>query len=741
MTSPSDQRVVTVLRGLSAWLAAHSREARPLLIEADPIGVGLYGDIEGFSTDEKMHLLESLAAFAKQGPLFGHERTDGRGSWHIGSAAQAFRSLATAEMKAAIKDLLTGPVDDSRDYRVMEFVLEVVSEADEEELDSLAELSSDFEAILRDPAKPPHVKSSALDAFLQIAPPGEPKTQVLMRLLDEIHEGVLPDPDGQLRRTLLSSLYPSGLSPSEVWKFAMPLNPHNLNYRIDWFFSYDLLKTSSGQQIAELLDALHEDATNLIPALKASMLDKLAFQLLARGLEECGEDIEMPRLNDWLSIVCDSLYRLRWEVKQLRRIQEWLVAHPHIQQAIFLTWLRHSKQDDLYAFNLWGSCNVLLESEPPSDFGLWCLDKAIELADTESTVAQHLLTQSYRSRQRQTMNKGLSLGAMRARTRGHDALARRLEELCAPPTHSAEPSEHGQRWSALEAELKEKERQQQADWDARLRSQESELQENRLDPRNLHTLALVYFGRLTGAAENAPPDQRIREFIGGDPDLANAVMAALRAAIWRADVPEADETISLILDSKYSWLAEPVLASLDLLHSEDPTLLDELDDTLKRKALAIHYCVFSHLSFMPDRPSPWFDQWLKQDSALVADVLFQCAQAAMRAGEQFLPGLTELDSIEDAHADLAYELSTRLLSSFPARAPQAQISLLDQLLDKVLKADKPGLEALIKEKLAMKSMDVAQRTRWLTVGALLSPEQHLVALEEFAGKTSKGSGI
>lgn len=40
MTSPADGRVVTALRGLSAWLAVHSVQARSLLINADPVGVG-----------------------------------------------------------------------------------------------------------------------------------------------------------------------------------------------------------------------------------------------------------------------------------------------------------------------------------------------------------------------------------------------------------------------------------------------------------------------------------------------------------------------------------------------------------------------------------------------------------------------------------------------------------------------------------------------------------------------------
>ena len=44
-----DGIVVTELRGLSAWLATHCQAARDHLVESDPIGVGLYGDISAFS--------------------------------------------------------------------------------------------------------------------------------------------------------------------------------------------------------------------------------------------------------------------------------------------------------------------------------------------------------------------------------------------------------------------------------------------------------------------------------------------------------------------------------------------------------------------------------------------------------------------------------------------------------------------------------------------------------------------
>ena len=56
-----DGIVVSELRGLSAWLAAHSRTARAELIARDPLGTLLYGDVLEFSTHEKLHVLDGVS--------------------------------------------------------------------------------------------------------------------------------------------------------------------------------------------------------------------------------------------------------------------------------------------------------------------------------------------------------------------------------------------------------------------------------------------------------------------------------------------------------------------------------------------------------------------------------------------------------------------------------------------------------------------------------------------------------
>ena len=143
MMAGEDGVVVTEMRGLSAWLAAHSRDARSDLIERDPIGVGLYGDIGEFSLEEKRALLESLK---REGIRLGS----------LWQSAPAFGPLATTGMELVIKEVLEGR-DRSSDHQAFtDFVLRVLGERA-----GLPSLSGILLEIARDETRWPRVNTSA----------------------------------------------------------------------------------------------------------------------------------------------------------------------------------------------------------------------------------------------------------------------------------------------------------------------------------------------------------------------------------------------------------------------------------------------------------------------------------------------------------------------------------------------------------------------------------------------------
>ena len=757
MVSPGDGRVVTALRGLSAWLAAHSPEARRLLIDADPVGVILYGDIREFTTDDKKRLLRALERVAPHERLFAYELP---GELDFGRSADtgwACQALGSADMAKPIKELLSRRGAAAPDERVERLIFGALSHVDEPERESHRGLLPDLATRVRDDARPPVLRRSALDAYLHLLSPGNPRAETLVVLLDEIREGTVSDPDGELTGTLLDDLYPAVIPPARVWRY-LPGQGTQVFGRFWRFWQQYLLEQSSHDEVAELLDALDETVKAGAFPIAANRIRRLYIELLARGLSSRGEALETERLYTWLSIPVVNDLRFepyRFSDEPIRRVRSWLESHPEAQKAVFLARLRHRIEDDDPRRYHMGDRHLLHGSRLPADFGLWCLEKAIEIGDAEASLSGELLRYSFYSLDDPSVNEGLTLDVIRGRIQGQRGLALLLEKLCEPPSRNTELAQdhHLREWEKVEAQQREEERQRREEWAQLLRSHEKELRENRFSPPNLHHLAKAYLGLFSDSDAQIPPRHRLVDFVGDDEIAIDAALAGLRGAARREDVPDVAETISLCIESQQPWLAYPVLASLELLDEEDPAFLDSLGDAAKRKALAIYYCSPA----VVEVSRRWYDRWLQQDRDLVLGVVQRCAVSAIRAGQDLPDRLRELDADED-HAsqphgvhmvylgtgvgpravgnddDLVHDLRLQLLRAFPIRGPKARMPLLEGLLVESLQhPDTTSLEDLIDGKLALTSMSAGQRVRWLAVDAVLAPVPGLPRLEGFIG--------
>ena len=296
MTSPIDGYVVTPLRGLSAWLAVHCRESRGLLIEADPIGVGLYGDLGDFTRNDKIRLLQSLAKVTEREPpsalfpLYGDY------------TAWTLRSLVSADMADVIHHLIEGQDDTSSGDRVVGFLCRILSQIDKD-MAALASLAPSLYAMVRDVGRSPWVRGDALDAYLNVALTSETKNLKLKKLLHDSQDSAMLDPDDEIRGTLLKLLYPDRLPPAQVWRYVASRNNKSLFGRYQRFWNQDLADASSRQQIADLLDALYRGASEILPSLVAAEFDDLPLRLLTQAVQRTGDDVPVDRLHNWLSTV------------------------------------------------------------------------------------------------------------------------------------------------------------------------------------------------------------------------------------------------------------------------------------------------------------------------------------------------------------------------------------------------------------------------------------------------------
>ena len=736
MRGHRDRRVVTALRGLSAWLAAHSGEARRDLIAADPVGVGLYGDMARFDPEDRQRLLEALPT----------SLVTSEGYWD--DTAWAFRSLASASMVPALREVLSGIRERTEDDRFAALILGVLRHA--ETPHAVAALAPDLMAVVRDDALPPHLRRRALHASVRVTTDTAEQAGALGGLLDAVHAGSVSDPDDDLRGILLMELYPELVGPSDVWRHIVVRSQDHYHGRLRAFANRVLLERSQERHLAELLDTLHENAAHLVPALRESRSGDLPLRVLERALHAHGETVSPKRLSGWLAVASRSVpYGDR---RPSAHVRAWLEQRPEIQKAVYLESLRASGSgDDVDRSPFWHfwHSDVLLGSQLPPDFGRWCLDQASALKDTEPAVSRALLGHAHASLEAPAISEGLTIDTMRRRTLGHTALQHRLDELLQPPSGSPPDEGHRSEIEEHRRRVDEERKQRREEWARALREHQADLRENRFSPPNLSSLAMTYLGLYREHDTRASPERRVSDFVGGDPELVDAVAAALRGAILRDEVPSVGETISLHSQSRQSWMAYPVLASLHLLDSEDPGRLDGLDDARKEEALAIYYCVAERDDYAElwnsrhgsDHCAPeplWYLRWLQQHPDLVLDVLCRCALAGVRAGEPFPPGMDDLDAIE-GHEALVRDARLKLLRAYPTRSSNKQLPLLDRLLTRALDySDKAALLDLVRHKQALKSVPAAQRVRWQATYALISQGGRSQQLQaDFAGSETR----
>ena len=146
-----DDGVVSALRGLSAWLAAHSKKGRRELIERDPEGIVLYGDIKQFSASEKRLILNCLEREAERDP------------WSIANNQKLetrWGDLATSDMSESFAELLTKEPTNDAWQSVAIAVLTALQHGN-----AIPSLRPILMSVVRDQARSLWVRELALEAY------------------------------------------------------------------------------------------------------------------------------------------------------------------------------------------------------------------------------------------------------------------------------------------------------------------------------------------------------------------------------------------------------------------------------------------------------------------------------------------------------------------------------------------------------------------------------------------------
>ena len=690
----ADGGVVTEMRGLSAWLAVQCRSTRMALIERDPIGVGLYGDLRQFSSGEKRALLEAL------------KHAGGRLNSELGSRywTAAFGPLATADMEPVLREILTDLARDKQHQTLVVFVLRILEDGP-----PLPGLSDPLLDMVRDNTRPPRVNALALDAFLHTCPEGQEKTATLKRLLADIQAGHVDDFEDELIGSLLTQLYPRDLPASEIWDYLSESKSPNLTGGSFWFWRHGLLEQSSDEDVDELLDRLLCPPSGVRHALETPRpyLVYLVLGLLARGLQAYGDKIPTKQLYDWLGIGAF----LSDDHESARIVRTWLEQHPEIQEAIVVEGFQRAVQSS--SDNLRIDISLVKRhfygATPPADFGPWCGEQARQATDLQ--VAECFI--------RRAEQEGLSLEAQWEQASDHPELQRLISEIIAQS--KAEDQEYRREEQSYTEEKKRKE----DEWLAYVRRNEAALRENCADAVLLHELVMAWLDSSPFGRSDAL--DALRQKLGNDQVLIDAALQGLRGVVDRDDLPGSEKILDCYQKSEQYYLSLPFLVSLAEIERETPVDLSQWDDSRLRTALAFYLC-----TPFPDRKPLWYRRLLATRPALVAEVQVEYAKIAFRSGRGIVNDIREL-AHDRKYAHVARYASLPLLRAFPVRCRVDQLYDLVNLLWAAFKhGDRLALEELIGRKLSRSSMNTTQRVYWLAAGLVVCPELYTDRLSDFA---------
>ena len=425
-----------------------------------------------------------------------------------------------------------------------------------------------LEVIYDDTRRPP-VTKAALDALIHTAAESEDGTTRLRRLLFDIGNGTISDPDNELLASLLVALYPREVPPREVWQYLTTKGNSNLLGSYFAFWAFRLLERSSDQHIAELLDRLNELQPALRDAFRMHHVDDVPCKLLARALNTLGDEQELIRLYSWLSAAAYP----SWDQPGLAGgsisgIRAWLERRPDLQKAILLEGLTRCADDDDFELNADETWDRLYGSTLPNDFALWCLDTAVAHADTPGTLRTTYFVMPSISVIRRHRT-GPDQALMRECVREHEGLERRLEGLLAPRPEP--PSPRRPRAVDTVRTAADNKREQ---WINNIRTYADDLRKNSAPQGLLCQLGMAYFGHSPYFPANIRFERDLAALLADDA-LTDAVMAGLRSTVRHGDIPDVDEIIRLAAGSQFHVLGPPFLAGMEEIYRVEP---DELED-------------------------------------------------------------------------------------------------------------------------------------------------------------------
>ncbi len=706
-----DGGVVPELRGLHAWLATTvvAGGTRAELIDNDPLGVVLHGDVRHFSLEDKRHLLYALHAEASR---YTHFRSQ---NW----TSKPFGALASADMQDDFKAALQSPDRSPAHLALLDCVLDAMTNGH-----PMPQLISDLERLVRDKTYWwPGMRTEALGIWIALTrqtnnwPP-------LLQLLADVHTNLVEDLEDELLGTLLQGLYPEQIATAELWRYFRQSKANNL-LGAYWIFWNGLpQKFAPPQEVPTLLDSLVTSGyrpegrfNHLAPS------SEFVGKLLVHGVVRHGAQLEIERLSGWLSLGINAEFECALEQDEMASLAQWLSEHPDTYKALYEHYLHRPCEKNVGGYGMLSRASAQLFHAPePNDANLWYLSLAA--ACESNDLRQALVLNAFHFVNRRN---------------GPDAAIQLMEDWASHHVADADwvtsqlrnpypPSESQQRHAAAKI-------------DRRNRLTEESLQKIRFFSETLPSFSVgpAHLGALEAVANTylnfsrrlreETPEARLFELLNHDAVWVERALTGLRHCLFREDLPSATSIVDLLHSQGRGYkLAKPCLAAMELRYADDPQSAFDLPQSTLESVIT-----FSLIHSFGNTPA-WFTQLLAQRPGVFAAPMAYLIGKQIAAQEEHAYGLFALAN-DTGYADVARKIVPTLIAALPIKTTKSQLYSVRLLIGALLKHLDPNTQlSIVEEKLSVRTMDVAQRVYWLATGMLLAPRLYLEPTRQFVAK-------
>jgi hypothetical protein len=700
-----DGIAVTALRGLFAWLVTLCGKERTMLINRDPLGLVLYGDVKSFSVSDKSNILDALKEEADRYPYFRS------GNW----AEHPFGALCTSNMEPVFDRILKSSDRSDAHQALVDCVLDAMMHGE-----CLTELIEFLPKIVRDTSWWSGLRREALHVFIKKNEDKKENDEQLMQLVEDINNNIIQDKDDDLLGVLLNELYPDVIKPAEIFDYLhTPKNPNYLGL-YEYFWSMYLCELSSDAMLPELLDELVLRHVKLMTVLNQIHFRTMLGSLLKKSLESHGEIIPAKQLSDWLGLGLDEHGSMSLNHEdEIKQIRAWIGMHPEIQKSIIDLHVNECIESKNFDWCIHKALERLYQSELPKDYGVWCLNKAKQ--SNENIISKYFIQESVRTLFQEKGNEGLSLELLEQTAIESSRLETYIKEMLEGPIDRGD-----REFKKKLQERQEKELLQKQEYIQSVKDNIDAIRTGTADSGIFYNLGMAYYGRFIDFKGETPYERLIKYF--EDEVLVDAILTGLTKCLERDDIPTVEEILQLNMKSKIYYLSFPIRAGLEIISRQESNKILQLSKEKASRFLAFYFAD----NYGED--VDWYWELVRECPEIVAEILSKYVLIALRARKQYVSHLYSL-AFDEKYSDIARQVAIPLLNGFPTRCNSKQLGSLDELLKAALQySEREQFRGLVKKKLNLRSMNTAQRAYWLAAAFVLSPDQYEKSLIEYVGE-------